>query len=65
MGETIYVIDPARCTECVGHFDDRNAWWCARSSASTPIRTESRKSLLAKLRRCSGHPELYLRSLPE
>jgi len=20
MGETIYVIDPARCTECVGHF---------------------------------------------
>jgi hypothetical protein len=26
---------------------------------------ESRKSLLAKLRRCSGHPELYLRSLPE
>ena len=22
MGETIYVIDPARCTECVGHFDE-------------------------------------------
>lgn len=21
MGESIYVIDPARCTECVGHFD--------------------------------------------
>jgi ferredoxin len=21
MGEEIYVIDPARCTECVGHFD--------------------------------------------
>jgi len=21
MGETIYVIDPKRCTECVGHFD--------------------------------------------
>ena len=20
-GEEIYVIDPARCTECVGHFD--------------------------------------------
>lgn len=20
-GERIYVIDPARCTECVGHFD--------------------------------------------
>ena len=25
MGETIYVIDPARCTECVGHFDEPHA----------------------------------------
>ena len=22
MGELIYVIDPKRCTECVGHFDE-------------------------------------------
>ncbi|HUH91334.1 MAG TPA: YfhL family 4Fe-4S dicluster ferredoxin [Lysobacter sp.] len=22
QGETIYVIDPARCTQCVGHFDE-------------------------------------------
>lgn len=22
MGEEFYVIDPARCTECVGHFDE-------------------------------------------
>jgi ferredoxin len=22
MGEQIYVIDPRRCTECVGHFDE-------------------------------------------
>jgi len=22
MGEVIYVIDPAKCTECVGHFDE-------------------------------------------
>lgn len=22
MGEHIYQIDPARCTECVGHFDE-------------------------------------------
>ncbi len=22
QGETIYVIDPRRCTECVGHFDE-------------------------------------------
>lgn len=22
QGETIYLIDPQRCTECVGHFDE-------------------------------------------
>jgi ferredoxin len=22
MGPAIYVIDPKRCTECVGHFDE-------------------------------------------
>jgi ferredoxin len=22
MGETIYVIDPNKCTECMGHFDE-------------------------------------------
>lgn len=22
MGEEYYVIDPSRCTECVGHFDE-------------------------------------------
>ncbi len=22
MGELIYVIDPKKCTECVGHFDE-------------------------------------------
>ena len=22
MGESIYVIDPAKCTECMGHFDE-------------------------------------------
>jgi ferredoxin len=22
MGESIYVIDPLKCTECVGHFDE-------------------------------------------
>lgn len=22
MGDTIYVIDPDKCTECVGHFDE-------------------------------------------
>ena len=30
MGPDIYVIDPALCTECVGHFDEASAWRCAR-----------------------------------
>ncbi len=31
MGPEVYVIDPKRCTECVGHFDepveDRDQLW--------------------------------------
>lgn len=22
QGDEVYIIDPAKCTECVGHFDD-------------------------------------------
>jgi ferredoxin len=29
-GETIYVIDPAKCTECVGNFASPNCARCAR-----------------------------------
>jgi len=32
-GEERYVIDPAKCTECVGHFDSSQ---CAPSARSTP-----------------------------
>ena len=50
-GESIYVIDPARCTECVGHFDE------PQCVAVCPVEcidldgahVESRDQLLAKL----------------
>ncbi len=53
QGETIYVIDPARCTECVGHFDEPQCVVvcpveCIDPDADHP---EDRETLLAKLRR--------------
>ena len=43
QGLEIYVIDPAKCTECVGHFDRRSASRSARSTASRSIRRTSRR----------------------
>lgn len=53
MGEEIYVIDPARCTECVGHFDEPQcAQLCPVSCIPVdPAHTESRAQLELKYRR--------------
>jgi ferredoxin len=53
MGAEIYVIDPARCTECVGHFDEPQ---CVQVCpvACIPVdaaNVESRETLWAKYRR--------------
>ena len=53
QGETIYVIDPARCTECVGHYDEPQCVVvcpveCIDPDAEHP---ESNEQLLAKLAR--------------
>jgi ferredoxin len=50
QGETIYVIDPRRCTECVGHFDEPQCVVvcpveCIDLDAGRP---ETREQLLAK-----------------
>ena len=50
QGETIYEIDPALCTECVGHFDEPQCVVvcpveCIDLDAGNP---ESREQLLAK-----------------
>jgi ferredoxin len=52
-GETIYVIDPDRCTECVGHFDEPQCVSlcpadCIPADENYP---ETREQLLDKFRR--------------
>jgi ferredoxin len=53
MGIEIYVIDPARCTECVGHFDEPQCVQvcpvdCIPIDLAKP---ESKDMLLTKYRR--------------
>jgi len=55
-GKTIYVIDPAKCTECVGAFDSSK---CVEicpvdACAPDPAHKESREQLLAKYKK--SHP---------
>jgi ferredoxin len=62
MGETIYVIDPARCTECVGHFDEPQCVVVCPVECIDPDPeiVETEDQLLAKLRQLQhDHPELY------
>lgn len=49
-GEDIYVIDPMRCTECVGHFDEEQ---CAAvcpvdCCVADPNNAEGEDSLIAR-----------------
>jgi ferredoxin len=52
MGEAIYEIDPARCTECVGHFDEPQcqAVCPVECCLPDPAHPESQETLLAKYR---------------
>ncbi|MEO8039085.1 MAG: YfhL family 4Fe-4S dicluster ferredoxin [Betaproteobacteria bacterium] len=52
MGETIYVIEPAMCTECVGHFDEPQCVVVCPVNCiiPDPDRTESREQLESKYR---------------
>ena len=58
MGELIYEIDPARCTECVGHFDEPQcqAVCPVECCLPDPARPESEGELLAKLERLNMEP---------
>ncbi|HMQ74385.1 MAG TPA: YfhL family 4Fe-4S dicluster ferredoxin [Rubrivivax sp.] len=53
MGPEIYVIDPDRCTECVGHFDQPQcAQLCPVACIPVdPRRVETREELAAKAER--------------
>lgn len=50
QGDEIYVIDPAKCTECVGHFDEPQciAVCPVECIVQDPAHIESRKQLEAK-----------------
>jgi ferredoxin len=53
MGEEIYRIDPHRCTECVGHFDEPQCVQLCPVDCIplNPAFEESREQLWAKYRR--------------
>ena len=52
MGAEIYEIDPAKCTECVGHFDEPQCVQVCPVSCIpvNPRHVETREQLLAKYR---------------
>ena len=56
QGETVYVIDPALCTECVGHFDEPQCVMVCPVECidPDPENPESEQQLLAKLLRLQG-----------
>lgn len=53
LGPAIYVIDPQRCTECVGHFETSQCVEVCPVNCIplNPDFRESREELLAKYRR--------------
>lgn len=56
QGETIYVIDPARCTECVGHFDEPQCVSLCPVACIPidPHHEESQEALLQKYQRLTA-----------
>lgn len=56
QGHTIYEIDPRRCTECVGHFDEPQCVVVCPVECIDldPVHPESPADLLTKFRRLSG-----------
>ena len=53
MGEVIYEIDPLKCTECVGHFDEPQCMQVCPVSCITvnPDFVEDKATLLQKFER--------------
>jgi ferredoxin len=61
MGPTIYVIDPQRCTECVGHFATSQCVEVCPVACIPldPDFQESREELLAKYRRLTAAADTH------
>ena len=58
QGEEIYAIDPAKCTECVGHFDESQcvAVCPVDCIVVDPNRTESQDQLHEKFLKLTATP---------
>jgi ferredoxin len=58
LGPEIYVIDPRRCTECVGHFDEPQCVQVCPVACIPvdPDRIETKDQLWAKYRQLVGKP---------
>jgi ferredoxin len=58
MGPEIYQIDPHRCTECVGHFDEPQCVQLCPVACIpvNPEHVETRQQLLVKYERLTGRP---------
>ena len=56
QGEVVYVIDPALCTECVGHYDEPQciAVCPVECIDPDPAYPETNEQLLAKFARLTG-----------
>jgi ferredoxin len=56
LGQEIYEIDPAKCTECVGHFDEPQCVQVCPVACIpvNPQHVETSESLWAKYRRLQG-----------
>ena len=59
MGDDYYVIDPAKCTECVGHFDEPQCVQVCPVECipKDPAHAESRAELEAKYLRLVGRAQ--------
>ena len=61
-GEEIYVIDPKKCTECVGHFEEPQcAAVCPIGDCCVPDpdRPESSEMLLERATRINPHKDIH------
>jgi ferredoxin len=55
QGPEIYVIDPNKCTECVGHFDEPQCQQVCPVDCIPLGIEESRETLLARYEQLTGH----------
>jgi ferredoxin len=56
MGAEIYVIDPAKCTECVGHYDEPQCQVVCPVECIelNPLWQEGQEQLMAKYHKLTG-----------